>query len=88
MNTIATVAIPAELAELLAGFGAGVVLCTTVTMTKQADIISAEIQSVGLRPHHSEKRMMYVPQVINFCAPNKPVMRRFWEPPPTRILKN
>ena len=85
---IATVAIPAEVAELVPGLGEGVVLLTTVTITKQIDIRSAAIQSVGLRPHLSVKNRMYVVTVMNFWAPNKPVMRRFWLPPPTSNLKN
>jgi len=83
---MATVAIPAELAELVFGSGAGVVLFTIVTMTKHIAINNAATQSVGLRPHRSEKNRMYTPTMMNFSAPNKPVMRRFWVPPPTRSL--
>ena len=85
---MATVAIPAEVAELVFGFGAGVVLLTTVTITKHAAISNAEIQSVGLRPQRSEKKVMKMATMMNFSAPNSPVMSRFWVPPPTRSLKN
>lgn len=88
MKIIATVAIPAEVAELVSGFGAGVVLFTTVTMTKHAAMSSAEIHSVGLRPQRSEKKVMKMATMMNFSAPNRPVMSRFCVPPPTRSLKN
>jgi hypothetical protein len=52
---IATVAIPAEVTSCC---GLGVVLLTTVTITKHTDMSRAEIQSVGLRPHISEKKRM------------------------------
>jgi hypothetical protein len=57
-NIIATVAIPAELAESVFGSGAGVVLLTMVTMMKHIAISSAATQSVGLRPQRSEKKRM------------------------------
>jgi hypothetical protein len=74
---MATVAIPAELAEFVFGFGAGVVLLTMVTVMKHIAINRADTQSVGLRPHRSEKKRMYTPTMINFSAPNRPVMSRF-----------
>jgi len=88
MKIIATVAMPAEVAESAFGFGAGVVLFTTVTMMKHMAMSSAEIHSVGLRPQRSEKNRMNVATMMNFSAPNKPVISRFWFPPPTRSLKN
>ena len=74
MNIIATVAIPAEVGLLLTG--AGVVLLTTVTMIKHNDMRIADIQSVGLRPHRSEKKRMKMPTMMNFSAPYNPVMSR------------
>lgn len=55
---MATVAIPAELAESVFGSGAGVVLFTTVTMMKHIAINNAATDSVGLRPQRSEKKRM------------------------------
>jgi len=83
---MATVAIPAELAELVLWSGAGVVLFMMVTMMKHIAISKAATQSVGLRPHRSEKKRMYMPTIMNFSAPNRPVISRFWVPPPTRSL--
>lgn len=88
MKIIATVAMPAEVAEPALGSGEGVVLLTTVTMMKHIDMSRAAIHSVGLRPQRSEKKMMKVATVMNFWAPNRPVISRFWLPPPTRSLKN
>ena len=88
MKIMATVAMPAEVAEPAFGSGEGVVLFTTVTMMKHIDMSSAEIHSVGLRPQRSEKKVMKMATMMNFSAPNKPVISRFWFPPPTRSLKN
>lgn len=86
MKTIATVAMPEEVGLLFTG--AGVVLLTTLTTTKQQDIKIADIQSVGFRFHLSEKNRMYVPTIINFSAPKRPVIKRSCEPPPTSVSKN
>ena len=77
MNIIATVAMPAEVAEPAFGSGEGVVLLTTVTTMKHIDISRAEIHSVGLRPQRSEKKRMKVATMMNFSAPNRPVMSKF-----------
>lgn len=53
MKIIATVAIPALLADV--PFGGGVVLLTIVTMTKQTAMMNAETQKVGFRFQRSEK---------------------------------
>lgn len=71
---IATVAMPALLAVLPFGGGAGFVLSTIVTMQKQTAITNAEIQRVGLRFQRSENPKTYTEQVTNFCAPKRPVM--------------
>lgn len=52
---MATVAMPAGVG-LESGFG--VVLLTTVTMMKHTAMSRADTQSVGLRPHISEKKRM------------------------------
>jgi hypothetical protein len=61
---IATVAMPAELAESVFGSGAGVVLFTMVTMVKHIAISNAATHSVGLRPQRSEKKRMNIPTVM------------------------
>jgi hypothetical protein len=58
---IATVAMPAELAESVFGSGAGVVLFTMVT---HIAISNAATHSVGLRPQRSEKKRMKIPTVM------------------------
>jgi hypothetical protein len=83
---MATVPMPADV--VFPGAGAGVVLLTTVTMTKHNDMRRAEIPRVGFLPHHSEKTNTYVATLISFSAPNSPVISKSLSPGPTRSLKN